>query len=222
MSCKSIKHDFQLITACSHFCIPHGHASVALNTVLSCCAKAVDFQAARNLLDRMKNADFLAPGTLQPILPDEISYSLLLSACRDPAVARDILKEIKLTRRHRVGVVQPSSITYARAIAVCRKAEVPDVGSAQFFLEAARKDGVGATVFMYSAAIWTAERSGDCGAALQMLHEMKSVGVDANIVCYNGVLSTLARQGHISEAIEVYEEMKDNRCRPTATTFKVQ
>lgn len=67
----------------------------ALNTILAACSKAGDFSAARELLDRMKNAEFLWPGTSHPIMPDEISYSLLLSSCRDPQMAKSILKEVR-------------------------------------------------------------------------------------------------------------------------------
>lgn len=121
-----------------------------------------------------------------------------------------------------MGVVKPTSITYARAIAVCRKAQVPDVESARFFLESAREDGVDATVFMYSAAIWTAESAGDWEAALAMLHEMESNDITPNTISYNGVISAMARQGRGHEAMSLYQQMRaKNLCRPTVHTYKV-
>jgi pentatricopeptide repeat protein len=68
----------------------------ALNTILGGCSKAFDFKAARALLDRMKDGEFCMPRTSQPIYPDEISYSLLLSSCRDPNAAKSILKEVRV------------------------------------------------------------------------------------------------------------------------------
>lgn len=108
-----------------------------------------------------------------------------------------------------MGVVRPSNITYARAIAVCRKADIPDVETARFFLSSARNDGVEPTVFMYTAAIWTAERSGNYTFAAEVLQEMKSQGVKANCISYTGVISAAARGGRVDEAIALYEEFKE-------------
>jgi pentatricopeptide repeat protein len=129
---------------------------------------------------------------------------------------------MKLSRRYRVGVVRPSSITYARAIAVCGKAENPDIETARFFLASARDDDIEPTVFMYSAAIWTAERSGDYKAAIEILCEMQSLNnIQANTICYNGVLSALAQHGRDGEALALYEEMRENNCVPTVSTYNV-
>ena len=68
---------------------------VALNTILGSCSKAFNFNAARTLVNRMKEGEFSVPRTTQTIYPDEISYSLLLSSCRDPSAAKEILKEVK-------------------------------------------------------------------------------------------------------------------------------
>ena len=91
-----------------------------------------------------------------------------------------------LSRRYRVGVVRPNQIIYARLVAVCTKADVPDMESARFFLSSARKDGINPTVYMYTAAIWTAERSGNYTFANEILQEMKDEGVEANSVSYAG------------------------------------
>ncbi|CAB9519440.1 Pentatricopeptide repeat-containing protein [Seminavis robusta] len=193
---------------------------VALNTILASCAKAGDFEAARALLDRMKNGEFHVPTrTTQPIYPDEISYSLLLSSCRDTSTARGILKEMHLSRRHRVGVVRPNQITYARLIAVCTKADVPDIDTARFFLESARKDGIEPTVFMYTAAIWTAEKTANYTVAREFWDEMKQERVVPNAVSYSGVISAAARAGLMHEAITLYREMKSAGCSPTVATY---
>lgn len=129
---------------------------------------------------------------------------------------------MQLSRRYRVGVVRPSSITYARAIAVCRRAEAPDVESARFFLASARKDpSIEPTVFMFSAAIWTAERSGNYSMAKQFLDEMKAEGIAANSISYTGVISAAAKNGQVDKAIALWEEMKSRGCVPTTATYNV-
>ena len=119
-----------------------------------------------------------------------------------------------------MGVVRPSNITYARAIACCRKADVPDVDTARFFLSSARNDGVEPTVFMYTAAIWTAERSGNYTVAAEILEEMKSLGVKANSISYTGVISAAARAGLFDEAVLLYKEFKE-RGVPSAAMYNV-
>ena len=119
-----------------------------------------------------------------------------------------------------MGVVRPSNITYARAIAVCRKADIPDVETARFFLSSARKDGVEPTVFMYTAAIWTAERCGNFTYAAEILEEMKSQGVEANSISYTGAISAAARAGEVHEAVALYKEFKKDGA-PSAAMYNV-
>lgn len=128
---------------------------------------------------------------------------------------------MQMSRRKRVGVVRPSSITYARAIAVCRRAQAPDVESARFFLDSARKNGVEPTIFMYSAAIWTAERSGNYSVAKDFLHEMQDQGISANSISYTGVIAAAAKNAQVEEAIALWEEMKVRGCVPTGATYNV-
>ena len=128
---------------------------------------------------------------------------------------------MQLSRRYRVGVVVPSNITYARAIAVCRKPEFPDVETARFFLSSARIDGVEPTVFMYTAAIWTAEKDGNYDIAAEILEEMKSRGVAANSVSYTGAISAAARAGYVDEAMALFRESKQDGVRPSAAMYNV-
>lgn len=120
-----------------------------------------------------------------------------------------------------MGVVRPNEIIYARLIAVCSKAEVPDIETARFFLTSARKDGIRSTVFMYTSAIWTAERSANFAFAKEVLAEMKAEGVAANSVSYAGVISTAAKSGLVDEAFALYEESKSAGCSAIAATYNV-
>ena len=126
-----------------------------------------------------------------------------------------------LSRRYRVGVVRPNRITYARLVAVCSKAAVPDIACARFFLDSARKDRIEPTVFMYTSAIWTAERSANFTFAMEVLDEMKTEGVKANSVTYAGVISAAAKAGLVDEAFAMYKESRSAGCSPSATTYNV-
>jgi len=92
-----------------------------------------------------------------------------------------------MSRRNRDNPIKATSVTYTNAISVCRKAEPPDVNTAQYLLDLAKVDGVSPNVFMYSAAIWTAERCGNWEVALSMLESMKRTpSSQPNIVSYDG------------------------------------
>lgn len=116
---------------------------IAVKTVLSGCASAGNFALARKILDQVKVGFF---GTT--IQLDEQCYNTALAACDEPELAKELVREMRLTRRHRIGVIPPSMLTFTRAIAVCRKAK--DVESARFFLRSARNDGVVPDAYMYS------------------------------------------------------------------------
>ena len=110
---------------------------------------------------------------------------------------------------------------YARAIAVCSKGDIPDVEMARFFLEAARKDGVDRNLFMFSAAIWTAERAGNYTEAKVLLEELKAAGLPPNTIAFTGVISAAARNGYVQEAFQLHLEMLGNGCKVTYATYNV-
>jgi pentatricopeptide repeat protein len=63
----------------------------------------------------------------------------------------------------------------------------PDLDSALKLLEDAQQiDGITPNVFMYSAVIWTAEKSGESECAMDLLMTMKKKGCTPNIVAYDG------------------------------------
>jgi pentatricopeptide repeat protein len=68
---------------------------VALNTVLTVCSKAGNFEGAMLILKRIKAGDFRDPKSQEVISPDRITYHSLLVACRDPKAAKDIVKEVR-------------------------------------------------------------------------------------------------------------------------------
>jgi pentatricopeptide repeat protein len=117
---------------------------IAVKTVLNGCALVGNFTLAQHLLEKIKNGSYG-----EAIQVDEQCYNMLISTCNDPITVTEIIREMRLTRRHRVGVVLPSAVTYTKAIAVCRK--LRDVESARRFLSQARKDGLQPDAFMYSS-----------------------------------------------------------------------
>ena len=61
---------------------------VVVNTVLLACAKAGNYNAAREILQELKQDGFA-------VEPDVISYNTVLSACDDPIEAKALVKEVR-------------------------------------------------------------------------------------------------------------------------------
>lgn len=118
----------------------------AVKVVLEGCAAAGNFTLARSILAKVKYGSF---GEELQVQLDEQCYHTVLTACDDPGCAKELVREMRLSRRNRYGVVLPNHITFTKAITVCRRAK--DVESARFFLSSARSDGIEPDVFMYSA-----------------------------------------------------------------------
>jgi pentatricopeptide repeat protein len=195
------------------------------NTVLSACANANEYESARDLLDDMKEGLYLVPdqdklhGSMVEIRPDVISYNTVIS-CADPVSALELITEMRLTRRHRVGVIHPNSISYTNAIARCRKASTnsdPEIRQYAFdiaftLFELAKESALDNTVptvdlnvYLYSSMIWVAESVGNYKAAIQLLRSMEC---PPNAVCYDGVISSFSKRGMHREALYLYYEMQ--------------
>ena len=198
---------------------------ISFNTVLSACANAGEYEAARDLLDDMREGLYLIPnqrediqGSMIEVRPDVISYNTVIS-CADAASAFDLINEMRLTRRNRDGVVSPNSISYTNAISRCRKASTNsdpqlreyafDIAFALFELAKESKldstsTDVDLNVYLYSSLIWVAESVGNYKAAIQLLRSMECA---PNIICYDGVISALSKRGLHREALYIYYEM---------------
>jgi pentatricopeptide repeat domain-containing protein 1 len=187
--------------------------AIALQAVLTALSTTENYTQSRRLLERIKNGDFGDDVKL-----DEKCYNLVLASCREPQEAKVLIREMRLSRRHRVGVIAPSQITYTRAITVCRKAA--DMESALFFLNQSRDDAILPDVFMYSAVIWTAARAGDCESAFRILQEMKDSDCLPNIISFNGVITALATCDRADDAVAVYEEVIAKDISPTLSTYQ--
>lgn len=193
--------------------VESGVDKVALHTVLRASVTSdetrdIGFQ----LLARIQEGDF-GPG----IHADEECYNILLAACREPKEAKNLIRQMHLTRRHRIGAVHPSRFSYTRAITVCRTAK--DVETARFFLDDARRYGVQPDLYMYTAAIWAAADSGDAEGALSLMGDMKNNGCAPNVVSYNGVIAAYAKKGMALQACQIYDEIKEIGLASTRTTF---
>lgn len=193
---------------------------VALNTIIAACAKAENATAALSIVQRMKDGEFQDPVNGKTIYPDLISYHNILKSCRSPEMAIQIVKEMRLSRRKRYGVVTPSSVTYAHAINACQQAETPSISLATTLISWALDDGVQPTVYMFSPAIWAAQKSGESAVALDFFLQMVDFGCTPNEVAYNGVVSALCDNGDVEHAILMYEEMKNDNLSLNSATFK--
>jgi pentatricopeptide repeat protein len=179
---------------------------VAINTILAACARANNFDTAKEILHQLKSGNF------EGLAPDVISYNTVLSACGDATEAKLLVKEMRASRRWRYGVVLPTTITYTHAISACRG----NTEAVRFFLDLAHEDGLEPNVYVYSAAIWACPET-----AQEYWEEMRSAGCAPNIVSYNGMISALAGHGRAEEALSLYEELKDDNLRPSHVTFQV-
>ena len=220
---------------------------VAVNTVMSACSRAGNFKDTKVLFEKLKGGNFFDVQTHKVISPDRISYHCVLASCRCSQTARELIKEVskdniciclerthclgltryahyfkmRLSRRHRRGAIPPTSVSYAHAISCCRRSKIPDLEGAKLFLKWAREDAIEPTVFMYSSAIWTAERAGNSKIAFELFDEMKSAGCIPNSVVYDALISALSSDGDADRAILMYEDMKRNGLKASPVTFKV-
>jgi pentatricopeptide repeat protein len=190
---------------------------VAINTILAACSKADNFQKANEILQQLKSGEcHFGEGLL--LAPDVISYNTVLSACSNALEAKQLVKEMRASRRWRYGVVLPTTITYTHAISACKGSQSDEGTAVRFFLDLAHEDGLDPNVYMYSAAIWACPEM-----ALEYWEEMRTAGCAPNVVSYNGVISALASQGRAEEALSLYEELKDDKnLRPNRITFQVR
>ena len=145
---------------------------VALNTVISIVVKAGSYEDAQCLFDRIQGGEF-KDSNENVLSPDRITYHTLLSGCRDPAIAKQIVKDMRFSRRNRLGAIPPNSVTYAHAINVCQRAAMPDLIAVNQLMNWASDDQIKPTVFMYASAIWTAQRCGDLYRCLELYEELE-------------------------------------------------
>lgn len=140
---------------------------------------------------------------------------------------------MRMSRRRRSNLIAPTSVTYTNAITACRKSNPPDLEAAKRLFEIATKsDAIIPNVYIYSALIWTAERSKDANEALQIFYDMKSRKCKPNVVSYDGVISALTNKvvdgegdSHIlleslETATKLFEEMKKSGVTPTTVTYQ--
>lgn len=128
---------------------------------------------------------------------------------------------MRLSRRYRYGAVPPNNVTYVHAVNVCQRATYPDLSLVDTLFGWAEADGIKPSVFMYSSAIWTAQRRDDWKKALLYFQKMDKDGCIANTVVYNGVLSAMCTSNDISRMMGLYREMKIKGHRLSRATIKV-
>ncbi|KAL3925370.1 MAG: hypothetical protein SGILL_000456 [Bacillariaceae sp.] len=200
---------------------------VAVNTVISAVTRAGKYDAAQVLFDRLKNGDFRDPSTdsdrtasWSALSPDRISYHSLLAGCNDSERAKRIIKEMRLSRRHRYKGIPPTSVSYALAIQACQRSHTPDLDTVNVLLHWAKDDRVEPSEFMYGPAIWTAERCGDFQRCMELYEEMKQSGCRVDGVAMNGMLAALCANQEQEKALEFYDVMKNEKFSVSSVAFK--
>lgn len=186
--------------------------TITVLAILSAVAAKGNYNRANEVLQRMKAREY------GDIPPSERAYNLVISSCQSPIRAKELVREMRLTRRHRTGVVAPSLQTYSRAITVCRRQG--DLEIALSFLDGVKDDGFQPDVYVYSAVIWTAAEVGNYEIAKLVKEEINRTGVAPNIVTYNGLLSAYSVAGKYDELILTFEEIQ-SKTKATSTTFNI-
>ena len=186
---------------------------IVVLAVLSALSRNNNYELANEVLYNMKDRKY---GEDAP--PNEQAYNLVLATCDSPVRAKDLVREMRLTRRHRTGVIAPSLRTYSRAIAVCRKAG--DLEMAMRLFELVKDDGLEPDVYIFSAVIWTAAEIGDFTHVKRMMDEMMRSGVKPNIISYNGLLAAYERGRRFDEMVECFLDLQEETAA-TASTFHI-
>lgn len=186
---------------------------IAAKTVLHACSACGDNETARQLLNFVKSKE------ISGIQLDEGCYNLVLSTLHDPEVAKAIVKEMRLSRRHRIGAIPPSLVSYTQAVTVCRRAS--DLQAAFDFLTLAKVDGLKPDVVLYTATIWAAAAAADLSVAWRLIHEMRERGVTPNTISFNGLIATGVKSGSAKCAVESYIEMIRSQVNPDEHTYQL-
>jgi pentatricopeptide repeat protein len=217
---------------------------VAIHTALAACASTRNYKMARQLFDSVvqhyRHSGQDSHGINNMVVrPNQQTYHWLLAACQNGQQARDVIREMRLSRRHRprgralIGtttrhvVVPPSIISYTKAIVACR--QVGDLETALWLLQTAiLDDGLEPDVYIYSAVIWTAAAAKDWKKARALVEEMKSRGCRPAIISYNGLLAALSEascnDNHCDEhrfelALAVLDDIHHDGLVSTKRTF---
>lgn len=73
---------------------------VMINAALAACARAGNDVDSFALFSRLQSGEFQDPKVIDEVLrPDELSYNTVLSSCKDPNKARELVKEVKNDRK---------------------------------------------------------------------------------------------------------------------------
>jgi hypothetical protein len=71
-----------------------------INAALAACARAGNDVDSFALFSRLQSGEFQDPKVIDEVLrPDELSYNTVLSSCKDPNKARELVKEVKNDRK---------------------------------------------------------------------------------------------------------------------------
>ncbi|KAL3908076.1 MAG: hypothetical protein SGILL_008621 [Bacillariaceae sp.] len=200
---------------------------VAINTVISAATRAGNYQAAQALFDRLQKGGFYDPAadfnslfSEKYLSPDRITYHSLLAGCNDSERAKRIIKEMRLSRRHRYKAIPPTSVSYALAIQACQRSLTPDLETVNVLLEWAKDDKVEPSEYMYGPAIWTAQRCDDLERCMELFDEMQASGCRVDEVAMNGVLATLCDNQEEAKALDLFDQIKDTNYHVSAVSLQ--
>ena len=194
---------------------------LAVSAALTACSDEANFDVAMQILNAIKSEpltiDHHRPSRTNLLLDSSV-YDEVLASCSDPEKAEELLREMRLSRRNRYNVVRPTAKTYARAIAVCRRAK--NVQKAMEFLERAVDDGITLDSYLYTAAMWSAAESKEPKVAEKLLEEMMiEHDLSPTVVTFNAIIAAHAKLGNVQAATSFYERLLESNLVPNTSTF---
>ncbi|GKY92198.1 hypothetical protein MPSEU_000191000 [Mayamaea pseudoterrestris] len=180
---------------------------ITMRTVLGACER--NYSAAIHIIDNMKQGMY----GKDVLFPDEACYNLAIASCQTPEQARELVMEMRLTRRHRIGVAAPTARTITQALVICRRTS--DVAMARYFIKQASMDGIKPDLYMYSAAIATAASAKDSKAARFFWKDMLAKNLAPNVITYNCMIGAHTSCNDVNAAINLFQKMNETRTRTT-------
>lgn len=160
--------------------------------------------------DRWAEALLLLPQMREEhIMPNVVTYSVLISACEKGRQADNALQLFGLM--HRDGLV-PDVIIYSALISACEKGAKWQ--HALHLLGQVRESRLSPNVITYSAAVSACEKGEQWQLGLRLLAEMREQSLEPNLFTYNAAISACHKCRRWEQALNLLHEMQQQGLKP--------
>lgn len=179
-----------------------------INTVMSACAKAGNWQLALEVMETGRRQDGLHP--------TRVTYNTAISACGRGGEGD---RAVRLLREMRLDGLVPNAISYNSAIAACAVngqwrralsllAEMEAGGTGGGEGEDGRAAGPSPDGYSFSSAIAACGRGGQWPLAVGLLSAMRRKGIAPGVVAFNAAISACGDAGQWERAVGLLRDME--------------